>query len=586
MKYELLPVVEMKSILKKVLARIKPAKIKNRVQYMDHKTTILIMRWLIVLLVILLAGFSDGGLNFGSKNYLLAIFFFISNLILTFVPARLFEKSWLNYAIFLSDICFVSASVYFAEGINTDFYLIYFLSIFMSSVGQNVKGTIPVALVASIFYGWLVYHNSGPEVFSTPSFWIRLPFFFLVALFSSYWASQAAAERKKKEEEEKLNLRLKHEIELATDEILKTNESLKYYKEYNDNIMASVNSGVIVVDVNGVVTTFNRGASDIFHIISHAVIGKNLNAYPQFKAINDLLHRTMETGKSVHRNEIGITTFNDKGVTIGISTSLLHTQTARTNGAIAIFSDLTKTKSLEERVKHSEKLAILGEMAAVMAHEIRNPLNSIAGFSQLLQSRIGEADKNRKYVDILVNEAFRVDTLISDILDFAHQKKTIWSEVNLDPLIDKVINAKKARAAEKNIQLVKNIAGALPAIQGDAVRLERVILNLTNNAIEAINDGGRIEIAAAEKIDTDGQGVELIVSDNGCGIPPENIGAIFKPFFTTKQAGTGLGMAIIQKIIEEHQGHINVESEIGKGTKFILFLPLNKQLDTAEATPK
>jgi PAS domain S-box-containing protein len=576
----------MKNIITNVLSRIKPARIKNRVQYMDHKTTILIMRWLIVLLVILLAGFSEGGLDFGSKNYLLAIFFFVSNMVLTFVPARLFEKQWLNYVIFLSDICLVSASVYFAEGINTDFYLIYFLSIFMSSVGQNVKGTIPVALVASIFYGWLVYHNSGPEVFSTPSFWIRLPFFFLVALFSSYWASQAAVERKKKEEEERLNLRLKHEIELATDEILKSNENLKYYKEYNDNIMASVNSGVIVVDVNGTVTTFNRGASEIFHLIAAAVIGKNLNEFPRFKTVYDLLQRTMETGKSVHRNEIGITTFSDKQITIGISTSLLHTQTARTNGAIAIFSDLTKTKSLEERVKHSEKLAILGEMAAVMAHEIRNPLNSIAGFSQLLQSRVGEADKNRKYVDIIVSEAFRVDTLISDILDFAHQKKTIWSEVSLDPLIDKVIEAKKARASEKNIQLVKNIVGALPAIQGDAVRLERVILNLTNNAIEAINDGGRIEIAAAEKSSSDGPGIELTVSDDGCGIPPENIGAIFKPFFTTKQAGTGLGMAIIQKIIEEHQGQINVESQAGLGTKFTLFLPLNKQSDTAEATPK
>jgi PAS domain S-box-containing protein len=576
----------MKNIIKNVLNRIKPVRIKNRIQYMDHKTTILIMRWLIVLLVILLAGFSEGGLNFGSKNYLLAIFFFVSNLILTFVPARLFEKQWLNYVIFLSDICFVSASVYFSEGINTDFYLIYFLSIFMSSVGQNVKGTIPVALVASLFYGWLVYHNSGPEVFSTPSFWIRLPFFFLVALFSSYWASQAAGERKQKEEEERINQRLKREIELATEEIVKTNQSLKYYKEYSENIMASINSGVIVVNVDGTVTTFNRGASDIFHLIAAAVMGKPLNEFPRFKTISDLLQRTMETGKSVHRNEMTITTFSDKQITIGISTSLLHTQTARTNGAIAIFSDLTRTKSLEERVKHSEKLAILGEMAAVMAHEIRNPLNSIAGFSQLLQSRVGEADRNRKYVDIIVSEAFRVDTLISDILDFAHQKKTIWSEVNLAPLIDKVIDAKKARAEEKHTQLVKNIAGALPAIQGDAVRLERVILNLTNNAIEAINDGGRIEIAAAEKINPDGPGVELIVSDNGCGIPPENLGAIFKPFFTTKQAGTGLGMAIIQKIIEEHQGNISVESETGKGTKFTLFLPLNKPSDTAEATPK
>jgi two-component system sensor histidine kinase AtoS len=533
------------------------------------------MRWLIVLLVIFLAGFSEKGINFGSKSYLLAWFFFVSNLILTFIPARLFEKQWLNYVIFLSDIGFVSAAVYFAEGINTDFYLIYFLSIFMSSVGQNVKGTIPVAFVASIFYGWLVYHNSGPEVFSSPSFWIRLPFFFLVALFSSYWAGQTAVERKKKEQEEKLNQRLKQEIELATKEIVKTNENLKYYKEYNENIMASINSGVIVVDVNGTVTTFNRGASDIFHIIPAAVIGKPLSEFPRFKTIVSLLQRTMESGKSVHRNEINITTFSDQEVTVGISTSLLHSQTVRTNGAIAIFSDLTKTKSLEERVKHSEKLAILGEMAAVMAHEIRNPLNSIAGFSQLLQSRIAETEKNRRYADIIVNEAFRVDTLISDILDFAHQKKTIWSGIDMNVLIDRVLDGRRARAEEKNIELVKNIPKPLSVIQGDAVRLERVVLNLANNAIEAIDSNGRIEIGACEKSDQNGPGIELIVADNGCGIPPENIESIFKPFFTTKQAGTGLGMAIIQKIIEEHQGKISVESEIGRGTKFTLFLPSN-----------
>jgi len=119
-------------------------------------------------------------------------------------------------------------------------------------------------------------------------------------------------------------------------------------------------------------------------------------------------------------------------------------------------------------------------------------------------------------------------------------------------------------------------------IRGDAVRLERVILNLTNNALEAMDNKGRVEITAAEKHDAGGPGIELTVSDTGCGIPPENIEAIFKPFFTTKQAGTGLGMAIIQKIIEEHQGQIKVESEVGKGTTLIIFLPLNEQADTAE----
>ena len=547
---------------------------------LDHKRTILIMRWLIVLLVILLAAFSRGGLDIGHKNYLLAWLFFASNLILTMLPARLFERQWLNYVIFLSDIIFVSVAVYFAEGINTDFYLIYFLSIFMSSVGQNVRGTIPVALVASLFYGWLAYHNAGPDIFSTPSFWIRLPFFMLVALFSSYWASQAATERKMKEEEEAVNQRLKREIERATEEIVKANEQLKSLKEYNENIMASINSGVMVVDVNGQVTTFNRGASDIFHITSHAVVGKPATEQARLKPLADLLKRTMETGYSVHRNEIKVSTFSDQEITIGASTSLLHSQTVRANGAIAIFSDLTRTKSLEERVKHSEKLAILGEMAAVMAHEIRNPLNSIAGFSQLLQARLPQSDRNRRYVDIIVGESFRVDTIISDILDFAHQKKTIWTELCLSELIGRAIKNRQSKAAEKGIEIVAAVPASLPAIKGDAVRLERVLLNLINNSIEAINQGGRIAVSVAEDQNQGQAGVRLEVSDNGCGIPPENLGAIFKPFFTTKQAGTGLGMAIIQKIIEEHGGTIAVDSEMGRGTTVKIYLPLNQ--DQAE----
>lgn len=560
--------------LRRMIGRMKrPRKV------LDHKSTILIMRWLIVLLVILLAGFSQGGLDFGSKNYLLAWFFFISNLILTLIPARLFNRPWLNYVIFLSDIAFVSAAVYFAEGINTDFYLIYFLSIFMSSVGQNVRGTIPVALVASIFYGWLTYHNSGPDIFSSPSFWIRLPFFFLVALFSSYWASQAAEERKMKEEEARLNQRLKREIELTTQEILQANESLKSLKEYNENIMASINSGVMVVDINHRVTTFNRGASDLFHITAHAVVGKELSEFSRLKPLADLLRRTMETGYSVHRNEVSVTTFSDQEITIGVSTSLLNSQTTRTNGAIAIFSDLTRTKSLEERVRHSEKLAVLGEMAAVMAHEIRNPLNAIAGFSQLLQSRLQEEDRNRRYVDIIVGEAFRVDTIISDILDFAHQKKTIWTEVDVPSLVDKAFESRRLKAGDKGIELTRKISDSFPAIRGDAVRLERVLLNLINNSIEATSEGGRIAVSAREDSDKGRTGIRLEVSDNGCGIPPENLGAIFKPFFTTKQAGTGLGMAIIQKIVEEHGGSIAVDSEMGRGTTVKIFLPLNRDND-------
>ncbi len=540
---------------------------------LNHKSTVLIIRWLVVLLVIFMAAYSPKGLDFASPNYLLSLIYLVLNLAISFVPQRYFDKGWFVYVLFVLDILFVSAVVYFAEGIDTDFYLIYFLSIFMSSVGQSLGGSFPVAIVTSLLYGWLVYKKYGTGMFSEPSFWLRIPFFFLIAMFSSFWSVQVAAERKKKEQAEEYGQQMKKEIEQATEEYLKVNERLKYYKEYNDNIMASISSGVIVVDVNRVVTTFNKEAVNICQLISAAVVGKSLEVYEKLKPIDDLLKVTMECGKPLARKEMVLTMENKSEKVIDVTTSLLHSQTTRTNGAIAIFSDISKTKSLEERVKHSEKLAVLGEMAAVMAHEIRNPLNAIAGFAQLLQTKVDETDPRRKYVDIVTQEAFRIDTLISDILDFAHQKKAVNIEVNVVELVDRVITAKSDQSRKKEVVLIKQAASNTPVVIGDAVRLERILLNLVNNAIDAMDQPGTITIMT-ERLESDqGPMAHISVQDSGCGIPPENLENIFKPFFTTKSAGTGLGLAIIQKIVEEHRGLITVESKIGQGTTFSLALP-------------
>ncbi|MBI5805363.1 PAS domain-containing protein [candidate division TA06 bacterium] len=540
---------------------------------LNHKSTVLIIRWLVVLLVIFMAAYSPKGLDFSSPNYLLSLIYLVLNLAISFIPQRYFDKGWFVYVLFVLDIIFVSAVVYFAEGIDTDFYLIYFLSIFMSSVGQSLGGSFPVAIVTSLLYGWLVYKKYGTDMFSEPSFWLRIPFFFLIAMFSSFWSVQVAAERKKKEQAEEYGHVLQKEIEQATEEYLKVNENLKYYKEYNENIMASISSGVIVVDINRVVTTFNKEAVNICQLVSAAVVGKSLEEYEKLKPIDDLLKLTMECGKPLYRKEMVLTLENKNEKVIGVSTSLLHTQTTRTNGAIAIFSDISKTKSLEERVKHSEKLAVLGEMAAVMAHEIRNPLNAIAGFAQLLQTKVEEADPRRKYVDIITHEAFRIDTLISDILDFAHQKKAANLEVNLEDLVNRVIASKSDQASRKEVTLVKQAAPNTPRVMGDAVRLERILLNLVNNAIDAMDQPGSITITT-ERLESDlGPVASIMVQDSGCGIPPENLETIFKPFFTTKSAGTGLGLAIIQKIVEEHHGQITVKSEIDKGTTFSLVIP-------------
>lgn len=547
--------------------------IKGRRYELGHKSTILVMRWLVVLLVIFISIYSARGFDFFSANYLLAMAIVAANAVISLFPQRFFEKPWLTYLLFLIDIAFVSAMIYFSEGINTDFYLVYFLSIFMSSIGRSVGGAVPVAVIASAMYGWLMYRQGGLEVMATPTFWLRVPFFLLVALFTSLWASQVEKERKERREAEQFKERLEREIEIATREILRTSENFRTLKEYNENILASISSGVMVVDMDGVVTTFNREAVNIFKTLSHSVIGRKIEELGCFGPLADLLRKTLETGCPQQRQEMNLALEGGREITIGVSTSILHQQTPRSNGAIAVFQDITAHRSLEERVRQSEKLAVLGQMAAVMAHEIRNPLNSIAGFAQLLQARKEADPKIAQYVEIIVQEAFRIDAIISDILDFAHKKKLNLEDVRVDELLSRIMNNGCLARCDKEIELRMVLEDDLPVIQADAVRLERALVNLINNAREAIIDRGRVEVRA-QAVGPGGEaGVNITVADDGPGIPPEMLEKIFQPFFTTKSRGTGLGLAIIQRIVEEHRGRLDVQSRVGQGTGFRIFLP-------------
>lgn len=547
----------------------------NKYFELDYKATILIMRWLVVLLVIFMAVYSARGFDFFSANYILAMAIVMLNALVSLFPASYFEKPWFTYLLFILDIGFVSAMIYFSEGINTDFYLVYFISIFMSSIGRSVGGAMPVAAIASIMYGWLIYRQGGMDMLSSPAFWLRMPFFTLVALFTSLWAGRVENERKKKEEAEYFKKRLEEEIDIATNEIKKTMMNYRVLKEYNENILASISSGVLVVDMEGKITTFNREAVNIFRLFSSAVLGKKLEEIPVFGPISEMMRQTMDKGHPQQNRELTVTAENGREIVLSISTSILHNQTTRSNGAIAVFQDVTATKKLEERVKQSEKLALLGEMAAVMAHEIRNPLNSIAGFSQLLQAKKDIDPKIARFVEIIVHEAFRIDAIISDILDYAHRKKIQLATVNMEELLRNLLQSGEIKKDGKRIEICLDVESNLPQVEGDRVRLERAIINLINNSRDAIEDVGRIEVSVRSALVNDVAGIEISVSDDGCGIPSEIQEKIFQPFFTTKSSGTGLGLAIIKRIVEEHRGMLEVKSEPGNGTIFRLFLPDN-----------
>jgi signal transduction histidine kinase len=291
-----------------------------------------------------------------------------------------------------------------------------------------------------------------------------------------------------------------------------------------------------------------------------------------------LLDRAIKEGATVDQAEILISRGVEE-IPVGVTTSILAGVTGEPSGVVASFRNLSEIKMLSERVQMSEHLAALGEMAAGIAHEVRNPLNSIRGFASLIKERV-EDEKLGQFSSIIVDEVDRMNNLVNDLLDFARHRELDMGRVNLRKLVGEVGHGFSPQMQSANVESELDLPDDLPDVWGNADRLKQVTINIVRNAIEAMPEGGRLSISAGSREVDSGAVVTLSVSDSGSGIPPEIVTKIFTPFFSRKDAGTGLGLAICQKIVKQHQGRIEVESEEGKGTTFtILLQPYRERSD-------
>lgn len=231
-----------------------------------------------------------------------------------------------------------------------------------------------------------------------------------------------------------------------------------------------------------------------------------------------------------------------------------------------------EVERLEAEVRRTEKLAAVGTLAAGVAHEIRNPLSSIKGYATYFRQRFPENSEDREAADVMVREVDRLNRVITDLLGLSRPDRSNLKPVRLEYVIDHVTRLIRHNAAEKNILVSTRIAPGLPLAMGDMERLSQALLNLCLNAIEAMPDGGKLEIAASATRDR----ISLVIRDNGSGIPPEIMTSIFDPYFTTKSSGTGLGLPMVYKIIKAHMGEIDVTSneEDGWATTFRIWLPV------------
>ncbi|RMH68912.1 MAG: PAS domain-containing protein [Gemmatimonadetes bacterium] len=341
-------------------------------------------------------------------------------------------------------------------------------------------------------------------------------------------------------------------------------------ENYNDYILRSIGSGVISFDTTGNVTVFNRTAGAILGRTEAAARGQHFTTlFRQNPALQALIENILTENQPLAHQEV-LLEFEDKpAIWVDVSLSALYNDHGTLLGATLLINDLTEIKHLQEQINLKERLSALGEMSAGIAHELRNSLGAIIGYAKLLQKKLAEDDPRRALLDAVFKEAATQEIIVRDFLAFARPSQLTLTAVNLETLLDQVCKGIESR---EPVVIQREIPADLPHLAGDENLLRQVFLNLIHNAIEArTGDPAHIRIQATSLPQQ--QLIELHIHDAGHGIPAEILPKIFNPFFTTKASGVGLGLALVHKIVLEHNGTLRVESTEGEGTTFILHLP-------------
>ena len=346
-------------------------------------------------------------------------------------------------------------------------------------------------------------------------------------------------------------------------------QSLMNNRSHTEIIMESMVDGIITIDNDGKVTAINNAARGIMGL-NQEVIGLNyVSIFPGHPEFRSALLETLHTGKNFIGYEEEFARSDGTIVPISVSTSMLSNH-QDTLGAVLVFKDLLEHRAFEDRVRRVDRLAAVGELAAGVAHEIRNPLAAISGSVQILVDELPKDHSSRVFGDVVLKEVDRLNVVIEDLLYFAKPSTNHVSCVHPNELVADTLSLLSPSLKKDLVVLEKCFDPAIGLIAVDAELIKQVLVNLLLNAVQALPpEGGKITVTTL----TVSEGVEIIVKDSGTGMDPKSIPRIFDPFFTTKDTGTGLGLAVSNKIIEIHRGYIRVESTVGIGSSFTICLP-------------
>lgn len=381
-------------------------------------------------------------------------------------------------------------------------------------------------------------------------------------------------ERRKLKELESLLVQVTQELEERQRTLDRVTEEWLSVKSFNESVLQSLTSGLISVDPEGSITYMNRGAEKILQYSAEEVLGKPLGM-----AMGSKEHRDFLKGKGNRKEvsaprEIRITRKDGMEIPVGFTISPHLNEAGKEIGKIIHFRDLTEIKEMQEELLRMDRLVSLGEIAMGIAHEIRNPLAGIRITAQALEEEVAHNPTWREYVGRIISEIDRLNGLLKSFFSFAKPQQPQLAPCEIPKLVEEVLFLLRKDLDHRGIRVQHTHAPELPQVYADEGQIKQVLFNLFMNAMQAMEPEGTLRIHIDQASPAGRREILLSVADTGKGIPPEHQSRIFDPFFTTKAKGLGLGLSITYRIIQRHKGRIRVQSEPGRGTIFLVHLPV------------
>ncbi len=495
------------------------------------------------------------------RSLFIVFLIFVALTIVYFFVLRLNKKhDWQIRLQFLLDALLITWLVWRTGDLSSPYITLYTVLIAISGLFLHARETIFLALTCVALFIALSITTvfSFVESFGTsqtPSKIVQILAFHIVASLVVGLLASRLSERY-----------------TSSDRLREAEKTLVNLRAVHERIVESIRSGLITTDLKGEIYTFNLAAEEITGYQAEAMRGKNISIL--LGNIENAVSVSLQyVAQAEHppRFETDIMTPEGFAIHIGYGISPLFAEDGKTSGLIITFQDLTDIRSMEESVRRKDRLAAVGRVAAGLAHEIRNPLGAMRGAIQVMQSQTPPESTQAQLMEIIMRESDRLNKIITNFLTYARPRVNNFSEVDIREAMNDTFTLLKHSPDIKENHLLECQLPETPVnISADPTQLKQIFWNLARNAIQAMPNGGTLRVNLQKSINNR---VQILFSDTGYGMSPEQVEQLFEPFSNSTTGGTGLGLSIVYQIIRDHNGAINVRSLEGEGTTITIDLP-------------